>query len=75
MIKYFLYVRKSSEAEDKQVASIPAQIAELKDLAKKQNLDIIQILEEEKSARKPGRPVFNKMLEMIHEGKAEGIIC
>lgn len=74
-INYFLYARKSSESEDKQVASIASQIAELKSLAKQNNINIIEILTEEKSAKAPGRVVFNKMLEDIHKGKAQGIIC
>ena len=32
-LKYFLYVRKSTDVEDKQVLSIAAQIAELKEFA------------------------------------------
>lgn len=74
-LKYFLYVRKSSESEEKQVASIPSQIEELKKLAKDNNLDIVKIYKEEKSAKAPGRIVFGEMLEAIHNGKAQGIIC
>jgi len=74
-LRYFLYARKSSESEDKQVASISSQIDELKKLAKENNLKIIDVLTEEKSAKAPGRTVFNQMLQDIHEGKAEGIIC
>ena len=74
-IKYFLYARKSSESEDKQVASIPSQIDELKQLAKESNLKIASILTEEKSAKAPGRLVFNQMLQDIHDGKAAGILC
>lgn len=74
-IKYFLYARKSSEAEDRQAASIDAQKDELLKIAKEQGLVIIDILEESQSAKKPGRPVFNKMLERIYKGEANGIVC
>jgi len=73
--KYFLYARKSSESEDKQVASIPSQIDELKRLAEEQNLAVVNIFTEEKSAKAPGRPIFNEMLEEIQTEKANGIIC
>jgi len=75
LIRYFLYARKSSESEDKQVASIPSQIGELQKLAKENNLKIAAILTEEKSAKAPGRPVFNQMLQDIHAGAADGILC
>ena len=74
-IKYFIYARKSSESEDKQVASVPAQIKELRYLAKQMNLNVLEVLIEEKSAKAPGRPVFNKMMEDVQQGKAQGIIC
>lgn len=74
-IKYFLYARKSSEAEDRQAASIDAQKDELLKIAKEQGLVIVDILEESQSAKKPGRPVFNKMLERIYKSEANGIVC
>lgn len=74
-VRYFLYARKSSENEDKQVASVPSQIEELKKLASQMNLNIVKVFTEEKSAKAPGRPVFTEMIESIHQGKAEGIIC
>ena len=73
--KYFLYARKSSEAEDKQMASIDDQISELKKIAEAQNLNVIDILYEAKSAKEPGRKVFNEMLKRIGEGEANGILC
>ena len=74
-IKYFLYARKSSESEDRQVASIDSQINELNKIAKRGGLRIIEILSEAQSAKGPGRPVFNKMIERINNGEAQGIIC
>ena len=74
-IRYFLYARKSSENEDKQVASIPSQIDELKRLAEERGLNIVEIFTEEKSAKAPGRPIFAQMIEAIHKGKANGILC
>ncbi len=75
-IKYFIYARKSSESEDRQMASIDDQINELKKIAKENNLNVVEILSESKSAKNPGgRVVFNKMLERIHKDEAQGIIC
>jgi len=74
-IKYILYARKSSESEDRQVASIESQVGVLKDLAQKEGLEILEILTESQSAKEPGRPIFNKMIEKISTGEAQGIIC
>ena len=74
-IKYFLYARKSSESEDRQMASIESQIDELKKLAAENNLEVVDILSEAQSAKEPGRPVFNKMLMRIAKGEAQGIVC
>ena len=74
-IKYFLYARKSSESEDRQVASIESQIEVLTEMAKKEGLEIVEVISEAKSAKAPGRPEFNKMIERIYKGEAQGIIC
>jgi DNA invertase Pin-like site-specific DNA recombinase len=73
--KYLLYARKSTESEDKQIASIDSQITELKKIAERDGLQIIDILSESQSAKAPGRPIFNKMMERIFAGEAQGILC
>ena len=52
-ITYFLYARKSSESEDRQVQSIEDQINRLKELANSYGLSIKEILTESKTAKKP----------------------
>ena len=74
-IKYFLYARKSSEDKNRQVNSIEDQTKEIRRLAKSLNLEIIDVFSESRSAKKPGRIEFNKMLERIHKGEAQGILC
>jgi len=75
MTKYFIYTRKSSEDEEKQILSIEAQLQELRDFAKKENLEIVDEFVETKTAKEPGRPVFNEMLSRIEKGEAEGILA
>jgi DNA invertase Pin-like site-specific DNA recombinase len=73
--KFFLYARKSTDVEDKQVLSIDAQIAELRAYAKQEGLEIVDVFIEKQSAKIPGRPVFGKMLERIEKGEANGILA
>ncbi len=74
-VVYFLYVRKSTDVEDKQVLSIAAQIAELKEFARRMGIVIVDIIIEKQTAKKPGRPKFNKMLQRIEAGEANGILA
>ncbi len=75
-IKYFLYARKSSESEERQVQSIGDQIDSLKILAKDEGLEIVDILSESKSAKEPGkRKVFEDLIKRIKTGEADGILC
>ena len=72
--KYFLYARKSTESEDRQVLSIESQIDELKDIAADEKMEI-EVLHESRSAKTLGRPVFNEMIDRIVKGEARGILC
>ena len=72
--KFFLYARKSTDVEDKQILSIEAQLQELRDFAKRENLSIAEEFIEKQSAKIPGRPIFNQMLERIEKGEADSIL-
>ena len=67
--KYFLYARKSTEDEERQVMSIEAQIVELEEYAKREKLEIVERFIESKSAKKPGREIFNAMIAKVNESK------
>jgi len=75
MLKYFIYCRKSSEEEERQILSIEAQLQELRDYAKQNSLFVIKEYFESRTAKEPGRPVFNQMLSEIEKGNASGILA
>ena len=54
-MRYFLYARKSTDVEDKQVLSIESQLAELRTLAKQERLNVVEVFVEKRSAKMPGR--------------------
>jgi DNA invertase Pin-like site-specific DNA recombinase len=74
-MKYIIYARKSTESEDRQALSIGSQISEMKQIAERENLTVVKIFQESKSAKLPGREVFGEMIEFIKSGKAEAILC
>lgn len=72
---YLIYARKSTESEDKQCASIDNQLEVLNELAKQRNLPVLKTFTESKSAKAPGRIVFNEMLDLISkQDNIKGII-
>jgi len=66
-LKFYLYARKSTEDEERQIMSIEAQLAELEIFAKREKLQIKERFIESKSAKAPGRNEFNKMVEKIYK--------
>jgi len=74
-LAHLLYARKSEEDDGRQVQSIGDQLKLACDLAEQKGLKVIDILQEARSAKRPGRPVFNEMLARIEAGEADGIIA
>ena len=73
--KYFLYARKSTEDDDHQIMSIEAQLFELREFARKENLEILEEFQESKSAKTPGREKFTEMILKIEELGGVGILA
>ena len=73
--KFFLYARKSTDEADRQVLSIEAQLTEVREYAQKESLPIVKEFVEAKSAKQPGREVFEKMLAGVENGEANGILA
>ena len=74
-MKYFVYCRKSTESEERQVLSLEAQLAELQEFAAKEKLEIVASFQEAKTAKEPGRTVFAEMMSRIEKNEANGILA
>ena len=70
-MKYIIYCRKSTESEDRQILSIDSQEKELLSLATANNWYISRTYKESKTAKEPGRLVFEEMLSFIEKSKEE----
>ena len=73
-MKYFVYMRKSTEAEDRQILSIQSQKDEMMKIIKDDKISIVDFIDESYSAKKPGRAKFNEMIRRIENGEANAIL-
>lgn len=75
MNKYVVYLRKSSESEDRQVMSLDAQESEMMRIAERDNLEVVEVIRESHSAKTARqRPEFNRMMKGIESGKYNAIL-
>ena len=70
-LKIGMYLRKSTDSEDRQVQSIDDQKRELDKL----NRSILHTYIESKSAKEPGREEFNHMISDIESRKIDAVLC
>jgi len=71
----FLYARKSTDEPDRQMLSIEAQVTELREYARKERLTIVEEFTESMTARKPGRPIFNAMMDRVTKGEVDALLA
>ncbi len=58
-MEFFIYARKSTDDEERQMLSIEAQLAELREYASSEGLTVVSEFVESRTAKEPGRPIFN----------------
>jgi len=74
--RYIMYLRKSTESDDRQQLSIPAQEDALQRLVADMNLVLHgDPIRESQSAKRPGRPGFDQMMAAVETGEVHGIVC
>ncbi len=75
VMRYMMYCRKSSESDERQIQSLPDQITNLKSLVTQKGIELTgEPLQEQRTAKIPGRPVFGKLIQLIEDGEINGII-
>jgi site-specific DNA recombinase len=69
----FVYTRKSTEEDDRQILSLDAQERECRAYVSRHGITLNELIREAHSARKPGRPLFTAMLQKIERLRRKGV--
>ena len=69
-----IYTRVSSDEQRQKGYSLDFQYKELVEYCKKQGLTIVKHFTESHTAKKPGRPEFNNMLDYAHKNKISNLV-
>src|SRR5437868_10807608 len=73
-MRYFVYCRKSTDREDRQILGTDAQRRLLLEHAGRQGLTAVDVYVENQTAYKTGRPLFAAMLRRLEAGEADGVL-
>ena len=75
LIRYAIYARKSTESEERQTQSIKSQLYELDEVVRRDGLNVVQVITEEKSGKIPfKREKFTEMIREVERGNINGIL-
>lgn len=69
-----IYTRVSSDEQRQKGYSLDFQYKEILEYCKKQGLTVVKHFTESHTAKKPGRPEFNNMLDFAHKKKINNLI-
>ncbi len=72
--RYVAYLRKSTDDKEKQILSLDKQKDIIERLRVAYSLNIVEYIEEKKSAKKTGRHGFGKLTKLAREKKIDGIV-
>jgi site-specific DNA recombinase len=75
-MRYFIYLRKSTDDTEHQVLSLESQEREVRArINGGSDFTIVETISESRSAKHPGRSLFNEMLDRIEKSEADGIVA
>jgi DNA invertase Pin-like site-specific DNA recombinase len=74
-LKYCLYARKSTEEDERQALSIESQVKEMRALAEREGLEVVDERREAHSAKDSGqRPEYNRLIADVRAGTFNAIL-
>src|SRR5260221_10334030 len=71
---FFGYIRVSTAKQGQQGVSLQEQRDAILGYVSRAGAEIVSWFEEQETAAKRGRPIFSKMLKMLRQGKADGVV-